>query len=176
MHETPVMISVLLLPDHGTGIFCRLNCYNITLLSNSNSIWRLIFQLWDFVTFVWRHCLDILLLTYLLKIFNCIISYCYVDKVSVSKCPLKLHLLSLLLQSNHSYLSPQFVLLYNDVCVVGYLTGAWCIRPSWCYCHSLSLASVQYRLVLLCWYWFTWVVLDKGPLNRCVCLYVCIYN
>ena len=45
-----------------------------------------------------------------------------------------------------------------------------CIWPSWCHCHSLSLASVKSRLVLPFWYRFTWVVPDKGPLNRCVCV------
>ena len=45
-----------------------------------------------------------------------------------------------------------------------------CIWPSWCHCHSLSLASVKYRLVLPFWYWLTQVVLEKGPLNRCVCV------
>ena len=39
-------------------------------------------------------------------------------------------------------------------------------------CHPLSLASVKSRLVLPFWYWLTWVVPDKGPLNVCVC--VCI--
>ena len=43
-----------------------------------------------------------------------------------------------------------------------------CIWPSWCHCHSLSLASVKTRLVLPFWYWLTWVVLDKEPLNGCV--------
>ena len=47
-----------------------------------------------------------------------------------------------------------------------------CIWPSWCHCHSLSLASVKSRLVLPFWYWLTWVVPDKGPLNGCVC--VCV--
>jgi len=42
-----------------------------------------------------------------------------------------------------------------------------CIWPGWCHCHSLSLASVKYRLVLPFWYRLTWVVLDKGPLNGC---------
>ena len=42
-----------------------------------------------------------------------------------------------------------------------------CIRPSWCRCHSLSLASVKSRLVLPFWYRLTWVVPDKGPLNVC---------
>ena len=46
-----------------------------------------------------------------------------------------------------------------------------CIWPSWCHCHSLSLASVKSRLVLPFWYRLTWVVLDKGPLNGCV--FVC---
>ena len=45
-----------------------------------------------------------------------------------------------------------------------------CIWPSWCHCHSLSLASVKSRLVLPCWYWLTWVVPEKGPLNGCVCV------
>jgi len=45
-----------------------------------------------------------------------------------------------------------------------------CVWPSWCHCHSLSLASVKSRLVLPLWYWLTWVVLDKGPLNGCVCV------
>ena len=44
-----------------------------------------------------------------------------------------------------------------------------CIRPSWCHCYSLSPASVKSRLVLPFWYWPTRVVLEKGPLNGCVC-------
>jgi len=44
-----------------------------------------------------------------------------------------------------------------------------CIWPSWCYYHSLSLASVKSRLVLPFWYRLTWVVPEKGPLNGCVC-------
>jgi len=34
----------------------------------------------------------------------------------------------------------------------------------------LSLASVKSRLVLPFWYWLTWAVLGKGPLNGCVCV------
>ena len=45
------------------------------------------------------------------------------------------------------------------------------IWPSWCLCHSLSLASVKSRLVLPFWYWLTWVVLHKGLLNGCVCVH-----
>ena len=37
-----------------------------------------------------------------------------------------------------------------------------CIRPSWCHCHSLSLASVKSWLVLPFWYRLTWVVPEKG--------------
>ena len=48
-----------------------------------------------------------------------------------------------------------------------------CIWPNWCHCHSLSLASVKSRLVLPFWYRLTQVVLDKGPLNGCVCVCVC---
>jgi len=43
-----------------------------------------------------------------------------------------------------------------------------CIRPSWCHCYSLSLATVKSRLVLPFWYRLTRVVPDKGPLNGCV--------
>jgi len=43
-----------------------------------------------------------------------------------------------------------------------------CICPSWCHCHSLSLASVKSRLVLPFWYRLTRVVLEKRPLNGCV--------
>ena len=43
-----------------------------------------------------------------------------------------------------------------------------CTWPSWCHCHSLSLASVKSRLVLPFWYWLTQVVMDKGLLNGCV--------
>jgi len=46
-----------------------------------------------------------------------------------------------------------------------------CIWPSWCHCHSLSLASVKSRLVLPFWYWLTRVVPEKGPLNVCVCFF-----
>ena len=46
-----------------------------------------------------------------------------------------------------------------------------CIWPSWCHCHSLSLASVKSRLVLPFWYRLTQVVPDKGPLNYLYLLY-----
>ena len=49
-----------------------------------------------------------------------------------------------------------------------------CIWPRWCQCHSLSFASVKSRLVLPFWYWLTWVVPEKRPLNECVC--VCDYS
>ena len=45
-----------------------------------------------------------------------------------------------------------------------------CIWPSWCRCHSLSLASVKSRSVLPFWCRLTWVVPEKGPLNGCVCV------
>ena len=48
-----------------------------------------------------------------------------------------------------------------------------CIRPSWCHCHSLSLASVKSKLVLPFWYRLIQVVLDKGLLDGCVCVCVC---
>ena len=34
----------------------------------------------------------------------------------------------------------------------------------------LSLASVKSRSGLPFWYWLTWVVPDKEPLNGCVCV------
>ena len=40
-----------------------------------------------------------------------------------------------------------------------------CIWPSWCHCHSLSLASVKSRLVLAFRYWLIQVVPEKGMLN-----------
>ena len=46
-------------------------------------------------------------------------------------------------------------------------TQDWAAQK-WQNCHSLSLASVKSRLVLLFWYRLTWVVPDKGPLNGCV--------
>ena len=45
-----------------------------------------------------------------------------------------------------------------------------CIWPSWCHCHSLSLASVKSRLVLPFWYRLTRVVPEIGPFNGCVCV------
>ena len=39
-----------------------------------------------------------------------------------------------------------------------------CTWPSWCHCHSLSLAPVKSRLVLPFWYRLTQVVLEKRPL------------
>ena len=46
-----------------------------------------------------------------------------------------------------------------------------CIWPSWCHCHSLSLASVKSRLVSPFWQQLTRVVLEKGCYNarECVC-------
>jgi len=51
-----------------------------------------------------------------------------------------------------------------------------CISPSWCHCHSLSLASVKSRLVLPSWYQLTWVVPEKGMLNGCVCVLHHLYK
>ena len=48
-----------------------------------------------------------------------------------------------------------------------------CTWPSWCHCHSLSLASVKSRLVLPFCYRLTRVVLNKVPLNGCVCVCWC---
>jgi len=45
-----------------------------------------------------------------------------------------------------------------------------CMWPSWCHCHSLSLASVKSWLVL---YRLTWEVPETGSLNGCVCVSGC---
>ena len=45
-----------------------------------------------------------------------------------------------------------------------------CIWPHWCHCHSLSVVTVKSRLVFPFWYRLTRVVLEKGPLNKCVCV------
>ena len=44
-----------------------------------------------------------------------------------------------------------------------------CIWPSWCHCHSLSLASVKSRLVLPFWYRLKGSP-GQRPLNGCVCV------
>ena len=51
--------------------------------------------------------------------------------------------------------------------------SVWSEVPSWCHCHSLSLAAVKSRLVLPFWYQLTWVVPEKGLLIGCVCVCVC---
>ena len=77
---------------------------------------------------------------------------------------------------------PLFVIIYVVMRPVKKLSGgvlSWlsvwsevqtCIWPSSFHCHSLSLASVKSRLVLPFWCQLTQVVLDKGPLNGCVCV------
>jgi len=77
-----------------------------------------------------------------------------------------------------SYRCMDFVKLCHSGGVLAWLS-VWskvqtCIWPSWCQCHSLSLASVKYRSVVLFWYRLTWVVPDKGPLNGCVKRGVCV--
>ena len=49
-----------------------------------------------------------------------------------------------------------------------------CVWPSWCHCHSPSLASLKSTLVLPFWYRLTLVVPEKGPLNVCVCVAVAV--
>jgi len=48
-----------------------------------------------------------------------------------------------------------------------------CIWPSWCHCHSLSLASVKSRLVLPFWYRLHLGSSGQRAVKRvCVCMYV----
>ena len=51
------------------------------------------------------------------------------------------------------------------------LSGGVLAQPSWCHCHSLSLASAKSRLVLPCWYR---LILEKGPLKG-VCVLCSFY-
>ena len=51
-----------------------------------------------------------------------------------------------------------------------------CIWPSWCHCHSLSLALVKSRLVLPFCYRLTQVVLEKRPLNGCSIRFLFYYS
>jgi len=67
--------------------------------------------------------------------------------------------------------------------VKNWVVGCWCGCLSGARCrlvygpadatatqYSLSLAAVKSRLVLPFWYRLTWVVLEKEPLNGCVCV------
>jgi len=74
------------------------------------------------------------------------------------------------------------------VCVSSFIALLLCLRPCYIYiffelsshCHSLSLAPVKSRLVLLFWYRLTQVVLEKRPLNgsssssSCPAISVCV--
>ena len=51
-----------------------------------------------------------------------------------------------------------------------------CIWPSWCHCDSLSVASVKSGSVLPFWYRLTRVFPEKGPLNGCVYVCVCVFG
>ena len=51
-----------------------------------------------------------------------------------------------------------------------------CICPSWCHCHSLSLASVKSRLVLPFWCRLTRIIPEKGPLNGCKRVCTCVFT
>ena len=68
----------------------------------------------------------------------------------------------------HSPLAPRIWTVFCTPEIVIIIVFLTCIWPSWCQCHSLSLASVKSRLVLPFWYRPTRVVPDKGPLNVCV--------
>jgi len=52
--------------------------------------------------------------------------------------------------------------------------GANCLHMTQLMLLPLSLASVKSRLVIPFWYRLTRVILDKGPLNRCVCVCLCV--
>jgi len=78
---------------------------------------------------------------------------------------------------HHIHQYYRYIFLCCVICAICYVLYIWsevqtCIRPIWCHCNSLSLASVISRLVLPFWYRLTRVVLDKGSLNGCVC--VCV--
>jgi len=61
-------------------------------------------------------------------------------------------------------------------CWHGYLSGVRCrlaYGPADATATHCLLLQKKSRLVLPFWYQLTWVVLDKGPLNGCVC--VCVF-
>ena len=62
-------------------------------------------------------------------------------------------------------------------CWYGYLSGAKCrltYGPADATATHCLFASVKSRLVLPLWYWLTRVVLEKLPLNGCVCVCACV--
>ena len=104
------------------------------------------------------------------KLNNCLIVHCY---ILFAFCPLPSVLWRCWLGARKGILSVKNsggVLVWSSV----WSKVQTCIWPSWCHCHSLSLASVKSRLVLPFWYWLIWVVQEKGPLNGCVC--VCVLS
>ena len=73
-------------------------------------------------------------------------------------------------QEGHQACKNWVVLVWLPVCS----EVQTCIWPSWCYCHSLSLASAKSRLVLPFWYWLTRVVPEKKGRQMGVCVTVCV--
>ena len=92
-----------------------------------------------------------------------------------SDCPMPLKLMlkfSLFLICSHDGLLSGGLLAWLSV----WSEVQACIWPSWCHCHSLSLASVKSGLVLPFWYWLPQLVLEIRAVKRvCVCLCVCVF-
>jgi len=121
---------------------------------------------------------------------------CYFGAIQIVR------LLTLVLYLNFLFSSTYFMPLVLWCCWMGGRRGIWpvksewwdagmviclgevqiCIWPSWCHCHSPSLAPVISRLVLLLWYELTRVILDKFQRAvkwMCVCfkyLFVSLIN
>ena len=108
-----------------------------------------------------------------------IISYKWVSSnyMSSDLCLQCIDDLTLLVRQQEGY--PAYKKLSGGV--LAWLSGARCrlaecIWPSCCHCHSLSLASIKFRLVLPFWYWLTWVFPEKGLLNGCAYVRTCVQS
>jgi len=58
-------------------------------------------------------------------------------------------------------------------CWHGYLPVARC-RDAYGPADATVSCCIKIQIVLPFWYRLTWVILDKGPLNVCVCVHVCV--
>ena len=145
---------------HNTSTAARYFCSNWPSVVRGNwtrvVLFLLYFRLFTFSDLYWV----------CLSVFSCTVLF-----VSISQVIFAFSALTLLVGRQEGH--PACKKLLSGV-VLAWLP-VWsemqtCIWPSWCHCHSLSLASVKSRLVLPFWYRLTWVVPKKGPLNGSVCV------
>jgi len=126
----------------------------------------------DTLHWLWWNLVHMSQLTFLFKILPC---QCW-NGVQGPKTAFSVRFFSFPLSFLFLFLST--FSLFHSLIIIIIMSGGvlvWielqtCICPSWCHCHSLSLASVKSRLVLPFWYRLTGVVPEKGPLNGCAVL------